>query len=87
MINSYEVICNHFIKNDWDKFGYMNFRTFANSIKYHLKEENEYIIRKIFNNLLVLQYIEKINIPHTYLYRFNNPERKSNDNKVIIYFD
>ena len=87
MINDYEVACNHFIKKNWERFGFMNFRTFANSIKYHLKEDNEYIIRKIFNNLLILEYIEKINIPHKYLYKFNNPEKKRTDNKIIIYFN
>ena len=87
MINDYEVASNHFIKYKWNKFGYMNFRTFANAIKYHLNEKNEYNIRKIFNNLLSLRYIEKIKIPNKYIYKFNNPYDNPYEKKIIITFD
>lgn len=87
MINDYEVAANFFIKHNWEQFGYMNFRTYANSISFHLNENNEYIIRKIFNNLLYLNYIEKINIKHKYIYKFNNPERTRYADKIIINWD
>ncbi len=87
MINDYEVAVNLFIKHNWQDFGYINFRTYANCIRYNLHENNEYIIRKIFNNLLKLNYIEKINIPHKYIYKFNNPERPQFADPIIIHFD
>ncbi len=87
ILNDYEIMINHFIKLNWEKFGYINFRTFANSIKVTLNQQNEYIIRKIFNNLMQLNYIEKINQDHKYLYKFNNPENDRFGKQIIITFD
>jgi hypothetical protein len=67
ILNDYEIMINHFIKLNWEKFGYINFRKFA--------------------NLMQLNYIEKINQDHKYLYKFNNPENDRFGKQIIITFD
>lgn len=86
-VNDYEILINYFNNTHWEKFGYINFRTFANTIAYQLNTDNDYIIRKSFNTLMKLGFIERINIPKRYVYRYYNPEVEMNPKTYIIHFD
>jgi hypothetical protein len=86
-INDYEIVLNDFIKNRWDKFGYLNYRTFARRIIILIKNDNEYRVRKVFNTLIQLGYILRINKPKKYLYKCYNPDIDNAPKKFIIHFD
>ena len=87
MINDYEIVINYLLSRRWEKCGYLNYRTYANRIKYETKENNEYVIRKIFGILVKLNYIEKVKAKSKYLYKFNNPYFARFDKIIILYFD
>ena len=81
-INDYEIMINYFNSHNWEKF-----RTYANTISYQLRTDNDYQIRKVFNNLMKLGFIEKINITKKYVYRYYNPEVDMHPKEFVITFD
>ena len=86
MINDYEICLNFMIRTRWETFGYMSYRTYANRIKYEIKNDNEYTIRKVFGELVELKFVEKINKKGKYLYKFNNPHQTRFDKNIILDF-
>ena len=87
MINDYEIVINYMIKMRWEKFAYMNYRTYANRIKHEIRDDNEYTIRTVFQTLVDLKYIEKIAKRGKYLYKFNNPMYPRFEKLIILNFD
>lgn len=88
MINEYEIVINDFNKNRWERYGYINYRTYANRIGHELRTKNEYQIRKVFYTLIKLGFIEKTKIPRRYLYKYNNPYHDRYPKQgTTLYFD
>jgi len=92
IINDYEQVICYFNLHQYQQFGYINYRRYADVIQFVLKLETDYQIRKIFYMLIKLGYVEKIDQSKSrrYLYKYNNPEHErifSGNKKIKVIFD
>ena len=86
ILNDYEIMINYFNKLRWERFGYTNYRTFANKIGYKLNTKNEYEIRKTFYILVKQNFIEKTKQKGKYLYKYNNPYYERFERIIVLDF-